>query len=93
MVKFAVFGRQVRAKIELVSILGRKYSFVNKFSIKGEEKFVYFSNFLKTFDELFFVKGILSCESAICISKSVNKVFPENVNFTIRDYHFRKELS
>ena len=35
MVKLAVLGKQVREKIELVSILGRKYSFVNEFSVKG----------------------------------------------------------
>ena len=73
-------------------ILGQKYSFVNKFSVKGEKMFVYYSNFLKTFDEFFFVKGILSCESAIFINKSVNKVCPENVNFKKRDYHFQTEV-
>ena len=91
-VKLAVLGKQVREKIELVSILGRKYSFVNEFSVKGEKKFVYFSNLLKTFGEFFFVKGILSCESAICINKSVNKLFPENVKFKKKDYHFRTEV-
>ena len=56
------------------------------------EKFVYFSNLLKTFGEFFFVKGIISCESAISIYKSVNKLFPENVNFKKRDYHLRTEV-
>ena len=81
MVKLAVFGQQVRAKMKLVSILARKYSFVNYFSVKGERKFVYFSNFFKTFGEFFFVKGTFSCESAVCINKSVNKLFPEKVKF------------
>ena len=76
MVKFTVFGRQVRAKMELVSIWARKYSFVNGFSVKGKKKFVYFSNFFTTFGEFFFVKVTFSCESAICINKSVNKLFP-----------------
>ena len=92
MVKFTVFGRQVRAKMELVSIWARKYSFVNEFSVKGEKKFVYFSNFFKTFGEFFFVKGTLSCENAICINNSVNKLFPEKVKFKKKDYHFRTEV-
>ena len=64
--------------MELVSIWARKYSFVNSFSVKGEKKFVYFSNFFKTSDQLFFVKGTFSCESAILINKSVNKLYPES---------------
>ena len=92
MVKLAVFGRQVRAKMELVSIWARKYSFVNYFSVKGERKFVYFSYFFTTFGEFFFVKGTFSCESAICINKSVKKLFPEKVKFKKKDYHFRTEV-
>ena len=92
MVKLAVFVRQVRAKMELVSIWTRKYSFVNYFSVKGERKFVYFSYFFTTFGEFFFVKGTFSCESAICINKSVNKLFPEKVKFKKKDYHFRTEV-
>ena len=80
MVKFVVFGSQVRAKMELVSIWARKYSFVNEFSVKGEKKFVYFSNLLKTFGEFFFVKGILTCESAICINKC-KQTFPRKCQF------------
>jgi len=76
MVKLAVFGQQVRAKMKLVSIWARKYSFVNYFSVKGERKFVYFSYFFTTFGKFFFVKGTFSCESAICINKSANKLFP-----------------
>ena len=60
--------------------------------MKGEKKYVYFSNFFNTFGEFFFVKGTFSCESAICINKSVNKLFPENVKFKKRDYHFRMEV-
>ena len=71
MVKFTVFGRQVRAKMELVSIWARKYSFGNYFFVKGERKFVYFSYFFTTFGEFFFVKGTFSCESAICITLSI----------------------
>ena len=92
MVKFTVFGRQVRAKMELVSIWARKYSFVNYFSVKGERKFVYFSYFFTTFGAFFFVKGTFSCESAICINKSVKKLFPEKVKFKKKDYHFRTEV-
>ena len=78
--KVAVFGGKVRAKIELVSIWARKYSFVNKFFVKGEEKFVCFSNFFTTFDEFFFVKGTFSCESAICINKSVTNFSQKKSN-------------
>ena len=92
MVKLAVFGQQVRAKMKLVSIWAKKYSFVNYFSVKGERKFVYFSYFFTTFGEFFFVKGTFSCESAICINKSVNKLFPEKVKFKKKDYHFRTEV-
>ena len=53
---------------------------------------MYFSNFFKTFGEFFFVKGTFSCESAICINKSVNKLFPEKVKFKKKDYHFRTEV-
>ena len=87
MVKFAVLGKQVREKIELVSILGRKYSFVNEFSVKGEKKFVYFSNLLKTFGEFFFVKGILTCESAICINKC-KQTFPRKCQFQEKGLSF-----
>ena len=92
MMKLAIFGQQVRAKMELVSIWARKYSFVNYFSVKWERKFVNFSYFFTTFVEFFFVKGTFSCESAICINKSVNKLFPENVKFKKKDYHFRTEV-
>ena len=87
MVKLAVLGKQVREKIELVSILGRKYSFVNEFSVKGEKKFVYFSNLLKTFGEFFFVKGILTCESAICINKC-KQTFPRKCQFQEKGLSF-----
>ena len=92
MVKLAVFGQQVRAKMKLVSIWARKYSFVNYFSVKGERKFVYFSYFFTTFGEFFFVKGTFSCENAIFTNKSVHKFFPEKVKFKKKDYHFRTEV-
>ena len=72
--------------------LGKKIFFCEWIFCQRGEKVCYFSNFFNTFGEFFFVKGTFSCESAICINKSVITLFPENVKFKKRDYHFRTEV-
>ena len=57
------------------------------FPSKGRKMFVYFSNLLKTFGEFFFVKGRLSCESAICINKC-KQTFPRKCQFQEKGLSF-----
>ena len=72
--------------------LGKKIFFCELIFCQRGEKVCLLSNFFKTFGEFFFVKGTFSCESAICINKSVHKLFPEKVKFKKKDYHFQTEV-
>ena len=72
--------------------LGKKIFFCELIFCQRGENICLLFQFLQNFWWILFVKGTFSCESAICINKSVHKLFPEKVKFKKKDYHFRTEV-
>ena len=72
--------------------LGKKIFFCELIFCQRGEKICLLFQFLQNFWSIIFCeRNILLWKSNLC-SKSVNKLFPENVKFKKKDYHFRTEV-
>ena len=89
--KFKLLAKESCQKSNLVSISVVEIFLVPGFSMKRQKSLFTFESFCIILANSFF-KNCLTCVKVQFLQQESKQIFPENIKFKKRDYHFQTEV-